>query len=347
MMRAVLLAVLLAGCSGPRGTVTTVAGGLEPAYADGAGRTAGFNSPAGLVVADDGSIYVADSTNNAIRRVTPEGVVSTLVGANGAGHVDGPALAALLFVPVSLALDDTGNLLVGEGGNHDIRRVSLATGETTTIAGAEAGYVDGPLAIARFQAVTAVVYDASTQDIYLVDSGNHAVRRIDQRAGQVSTFAGNGESGSADGSGTEARFDTPVGLARDPGGTFWVSDTGNTTIRQITMTGAVTTIAGAPGMSGYAEARGGAARFARPWGVAFDVDRDALLVADSWNHVVREVHRDGTTRLAAGIPSVESPVPGGADGPADQATFRLPSGIAVWNAHVFVSEWHRLRRIDP
>jgi sugar lactone lactonase YvrE len=338
-----LLLVVAAAC-GPSGSVRTLAGSTEPGFADGVGADARFRSPAGIAVASDGTVFVADSEANAIRRVTLGGEVSTLVSSTATGLTDGPPGVATLFLPISLAIDVDGSLLVGEGGNRALRAIDPSTGEVTTITGGGDGYVDGPLASARFGPIAGIAIDAATGVIFLTDAGNHAVRRIDRAAATVATVAGNGSPGSVDGAGAAARFDGPVGIAFD-GNALWVADSRNHTIRRIDGAGVVTTVAGEPGAAGYREGVGRGARFQRPWGVAWRGSE--LYVADSWNHVVRSVSLDGSTRRLAGMPSMPSPQPIGTDGSVDAATFRSPSHVVGWNGLVLVSETARIREIDP
>ncbi len=346
MKSALYLLVLLVAACGQETMVVTLAGSTEPGYVDGSGTAARFQTPSGIVVDAEGVTYVADAEANAIRRVDSDGAVTTVVRSLGSGFIDGPPGVAMLFLPIALAIDTDGSLLVGEGGNHAVREIDPVSGVATTLVGGEEGYVDGDLDGARFGAISGIAIDRSTGVIYVTDSGNHAVRRIDRAAGVVSTVAGSGAAGFADGAGAGASFDRPVGIAFD-GEALFVADSLNHCIRRIDRDGVVSTIAGRPGVSGYAEGQGDDALFHRPWGVALGPG-GALYVADSWNHVIRVVASDGSTRRIAGlVPRDPTVLPNGEDGAASSASFRLPSHLDTWEGGIVVAESARIRTILP
>ncbi len=236
----------------PQGTVTTFAGSPgDRGSTDGTGAAARFYLPSGIAVGPDGFVYVADSANNALRKISPAGVVSTLAGSPGNfGTFDGPGSTALFDFPAGLAVDESGMIFVADSYNHTIRRVTPG-GEVSTVAGLAGtnGSSDGTGATARFSSPAGLQVDGSG-NIYVADQSNYTIRKITP-GGVVSTFAGSaGVYGSNDGVGSAATFATVSGLAFDGIGNLYVADEGNSRIRKITPGAAVTTLAGggsAPG----------------------------------------------------------------------------------------------------
>jgi sugar lactone lactonase YvrE len=272
------------------GAVTTLAGlAGRSGSADGTGSAAKFNSPSGVAVDGAGNVYVADTLNHAIRKVGPTGVVTTLAGLSGShGSTDGTGSAARFWGPQGLAMDSGGNLYVADTNNDLIRRIATATGVVTTVAGSagSSGSADGIGAQARFNGPSGVAVDGAG-NLYVADLDNHTVRAITP-AGVVSTLAGlAGASGSADGTGGGARFNSPSDVAVDGSGNVYVADTGNQTIRRIAVAvGAVTTPAGLAGTSGSADGVGQVARFYRSAGIAVDT-AGTVYVADTNNQTIR------------------------------------------------------------
>jgi len=236
----------------PAGVVTTLAGNASiknesenPAggYSDGTGSAARFNYPSGVAVDTRGNLYVSDTDNSAIRKVTPEGMVTTLAGlAGNFGSADGMGSDARFNQPTGVAVDSAGNLYVADTGNSTIRKVT-PLGAVTTLAGraGNSGSADGTGSDAQFKFsdefsddyyVFAAVAVDGAGNIYVVDSGNHTIRKMTPE-GIVTTLAGlAGSFGSADGAGSSARFDLPQGIALDGLGNVYVADTGNRTIRK-------------------------------------------------------------------------------------------------------------------
>ncbi len=220
---------------GPDGTVTPLAGGFE-GYTEGVGTKASFRKPRD-VVASGGVLYVADTGNNRIRRIDQEMAVSTLAGDSAPGYADGQGKAARFFNPQSLALDSAGNIYVADTGNHKIRRIT-PDGTVTTVAGSGRGYADGIATEARFDSPEGLALD-SAGNIYVADTGNHKIRRITPD-GTVTTIAGSApiatSQGYVDGTAEEAKFNRPRGLAVDSVGNIYVVDTGNQRVRKISPT---------------------------------------------------------------------------------------------------------------
>ena len=233
-------------------TITTLAGPVEPA---GAVDGSGFN-PYGVAVDRAGNLYVADCNNHTIVKITPAGVVSTLAGLAGkVGSPDGTGTAARFDCPEGVAVDGSGNVYVADTYNHTIRKIT-SDGVVTTLAGlaglaGSAGSADGTGSAARFNWPSGVAVDGSG-NVYVADTGKNTIRKI-TTGGVVSTLAGTaGRSGSADGTGSAARFDNPYGVAVDGSSIVYVADTYNNTIRKgsPSMIADVATIDQASGVAG-------------------------------------------------------------------------------------------------
>jgi len=215
----------------PGGVVSTLAGSGTAGFANGTGTAAQFAFPFGIAVDNSGNVYVADTHNNRIRKITPQGVVSTLAGDGNAGLVNGDGAAAEFDFPNGVAVDAAGNVYVADTRNNVIRKI-LPSGTVSTFAGnGAAGLADGMGAAAQFNYPCAVATDVSN-NVYVADTHNHAIRKITP-AGIVSILAGGGSYGFADGVGTSAHFFDSHGIAVDMHGNVYVGDTGNSSIRKI------------------------------------------------------------------------------------------------------------------
>ncbi len=251
------------------GEVTTLAG-MPGAVGsnDGTGSDAFFNTPHGITT-DGTNLYVADTNNYSIRKIViSSGVVSTLTGSAGAfGSDDGAAPDARFGAPTGIVTDGT-FLYVTDTWNSTIRRVSIATGEVTTLAGkvGTKGSTDGIGATALFNYSTDIATDGT--NLYVLDTGSQTIRKIDIATQVVSTLAGRPDViGSVDGQGAAALFNYPQGIVTD-GNNVYVADTCNATIRKIVIaTGAVTTLAGLPGKGGSVDGNIIDARFSMPVGI--------------------------------------------------------------------------------
>jgi len=273
----------------PSGVTSLFAGdGVNPGSANATGTAARFNSPAGLAVDAAGNVYVADSGNHLVRKITAAGEVTTLAGVAGeSGHADGSGDTVRFDYPSGLAVDGAGNVYVADYANHVIRVITPG-GSVSTLAGkvGESGTADGQGGAARFNYPRDIALDGSGL-LYVADTGNSNIRRV-STAGLVSTLAGgNGAAGAADGTGSAARFENPVGLAADAAGNVYVADSGNSTLRKISPAGTVTTIGGSPGSIGNTDGVGTAARFNHPTDIAVDASGN-LYVVDNRNHTIRK-----------------------------------------------------------
>jgi sugar lactone lactonase YvrE len=281
----------------PKGEVSTFAGSGEEGYADGTGIEAQFNTPQGIAIDKAGNLYVADWGNHRIRKISPKGEVSAFAGSGEGGYANGTGTEAQFNGPADLAIDKAGNLYVADTNNHRIRKIS-PKGEVNTFAGSgEEGYANGTGTEAQFNGPVGLVFDKAG-NLYVADMGNHRIRKISPK-GEVSTFAGSGEEGYANGAGTEAQFNGPVGLVFDKAGNLYVADTNNHRIRKISPKGEVSAFAGS-GEEGYANGAGAKAQFYFPEGLVFDKAGD-LYVADMYNHRIRKISpREKVTAAAGG-----------------------------------------------
>ena len=216
----------------PSGVVSTLAGSGAFGFADGTGTEAKFDQPTGVAVDSAGNVYVADTWNSRIRKISPSGEVSTLAGSGAFGFADGTGTAAKFNYPFGVAVDSSGNVYVADMWNNRIRKIT-PSGVVSTLAGSGVfGFADGAGTAAKFNEPTGVAVD-SAGNVYVADMGNNRIRKITP-SGEVSTLAGSGAFGFADGTGTEAKFHYPFGVAVDSSSNVYVADRENHRIRKIT-----------------------------------------------------------------------------------------------------------------
>jgi DNA-binding beta-propeller fold protein YncE len=283
-------------CRMNRDTVSTVAGTPAKGYQNGEGTVAQFFLPTGIAVDEDGNIIVADADNHCIRRITPQGHVSTLAGTGEEGYLDGEGTVAQFNGPAGVAVDGGGNVIVADAVNHRIRKIT-PEGQVSTLAGSgEAGEENGEGTIAEFNWPSGVAVDEDG-NVIVADTENHSIRVITPQ-GLVSTLAGTGEEGYEDGEGTWAEFCFPFGVAVDGDGNVIVADTDNHCIRKITPQGQVSTLAGT-GEKGHRDGEGTVAEFNEPKGVAVDGGGN-IIVADASNDLIRQVTAQGQVSTLAG-----------------------------------------------
>ena len=270
--------------------VQTLAGSGTAGFSDGAGTQAKFSNPQAVAVGWDNAVYVADAGNQRIRRIAPDGTVTTVAGTGVAGFQNGTGAGAQFNNPRGIAADTAGNIYVADTGNSAVRKID-ASGIVATVAGnGTAGANDSP--DARFNGLAGITVDGDQVYIYIADGANHRIRRLDA-TGAVMTLTG-AERGFADGYAADARFAEPTALTIDAAGRLIVADTINSLIRSVSpglsinnSPLAVTTVAGA-GERGSADGSGSVAKFNLPRGVA--VSRSsAIIIADTGNQTLRRI----------------------------------------------------------
>jgi sugar lactone lactonase YvrE len=330
------------------GVVTTLAGSTNYGSANGTGASASFWNPQGIALDTATNLYLADSFNNTIRKITPSGVVSTLAGMAGSfGSADGTGAAARFWQPQGVAVDINGNVYVADSANGTIREIGSGAVVTTLAGSASTGSADGTGSSARFYWPSGAAVDSSGNS-YVADTENGTIRTITS-AGVVSTLAGSaGNFGSTDATGSNARFYGPQSVAVGSSGTLYVADTANHTIRRITSGGVVTTLAGLAGTNGPTDGTGSNARFNAPQGLAVDTSGN-VFVADTWNHTIRKVTSSGVVTTLAGLPGYYGDIDGTSAGTGtNTARFYCPSGVAVdasGNVYVADTRNHTIRMV--
>ena len=318
----IVLVVLLLFQTAAAQQISTLAGtALTAGNADGNGAAARFSEPASIATDPNGVMYVADRLNHKIRKILPNGTVTTLAGTGTAGSTDGPAGIATFNEPWGVACDALGNVYVADTRNYKVRKID-ASGVVSTLAGVGVfGTTNGPVATARFGFPAGIAVTANGSTIYVSDYNTHIIRKIE--AGQVSTLAGSVFlPGTADGIGTTASFNKPYGICLTASGLLYVSDEWNHKIRRVTSGGIVSTLAGS-GAPGSIDGTGTNAQFNYPSAVTTD-SLGNIFVADATGHTIRKVTPSGVVTTYAGLANQ----PGATDGSYTVARFNQPTGIA-------------------
>ncbi len=317
--------------------VSTFAGSGLSGYQDGSGSAARFAYPQGVAVDTAGSIYIADAANHRIRKITASGVVAPFAGSSVAGSTNGTGAAAQFSYPTGIAIDSANNIFVSD--SEGLIRKITPVGVVTTLAGAAAsGFVDADGTAARFNSPQGLAVD-NQGNVYVADTGNNRIRKITP-AGTVSTLAGSGTGGFANGTGTAAQFDSPSDVSVDVAGVVYVSDWLNNRIRKITPAGVVTTLAGS-GVGGFADGSGVAAQFFYP--ISLAIGADGSLYSGDEGGRIRKISSAGVVTTIAGGSGGSF-----ADGYGNDARFDYPYGLAVdttGTVYVADSENQRIRRI--
>jgi len=308
-----------------QGIVTTLAGSGAATFSDGTGTGASFNFEVGgptigVAVDTNGTVYVADYKNGKIRKITSGGVVTTLAGTDG----------GVISRPTGVAVDANLNVYVADATNLKIYKITSG-GVVTTLAGSTQGFNDGQGESASFNYPHGIAVDAN-MNVYVADAANNSIRKVTSE-GVVSTLAGSSSPGFSNGTGADASFDRPTGVAVDANGNVFVADRGNNLIRKITPEGVVSTLAGT----------GSNSIFRNPYDVAVDAYGN-VFVTDEQNQRIRKVTSGGVVTTLAGSGS-----PAFADGTGTTASFSYPKGVGVNRAGVlYVADAgnHRIRKIS-
>jgi sugar lactone lactonase YvrE len=318
--------------TGAVATVVSTLAGSTQGNANGNGTSALFNHPYGMATDATGNVYVSDSYNCTIRKITPAGDVTTIAGTGNLGNADGPGTTAQFYAPTGLAVDATGNIFVADMGNNLIRKIGPG-GVVSTFAGnGSAGYTNGTGTAASFSQPTGIVIDAAG-NLYVTDSGNNLVRKITQ-AGVVTTIAGSRLAGFLSGQGTAAAFNKPSGIALDAAGNMYVTEPLNKAIRKITKDYMVTTFTG--GLASVSFAIG------QPQAINIDANNN-FFIADA-NGRILKIAADRNVTVLAGT----SGTTGSADGSGTAALFNEPKGLAIDNqGNIYVADYsnNRIRKI--
>ena len=318
--------------------VTTLAGDSS-GFANGTGTSASFRNPWGITT-DGTNLYVADKDNHLIRQIViATGVVTTVAGTADNGSSNGTGTAASFYEPLGITTDET-NLYVVDSKNSLIRKIVISTGVVTTLAGTgSSGSSNGTGTSASFNQPSGITTDGT--NLFLAEHNNNLIRKIVISTGVVTTLAGTGSAGSANGTGTSASFNNPYGITTD-GTNLYVSDTYNHLIRKIVIsTGVVTTLAGT-GSSGSANGTGTSASFYKPYRIT--TDGTNLYVGDTFNHLIRQiVISTGVVTTLAGTGSS-----GTANGTGTSASFNNPIGITTDGINLYVVDYgySRIRQIE-
>ncbi|MDR6370653.1 sugar lactone lactonase YvrE [Chryseobacterium bernardetii] len=314
-------------------TVSTLAGNGTEGYADGNVNSAMFNRPAGVAVDDVGNVYVADTGNYRLRKITPSGNVSTLAGDGTQGFADGSPNIVKFNGINDLIVDAFGNIYVSDFYNNRIRKVS-PSGDVSTFAGnGTAGFADGDNATAQFKNPAGIAIDKEGI-IYVADQNNNRIRRI--TGGQVTTIAGDGVAGYIDGNALSSRFDYPTDI-EVVGQDLYVVDNWNNKIRKIS-SGQVSTISGSN--YGFADGTLANAKFYNPLKLVSNKSAD-LFITDTMNNRIRKISGNQVSTLSGSILGFE-------DGIAGNAKFYNPNGITIDNqGNLYIADVgnHRIRKI--
>jgi sugar lactone lactonase YvrE len=269
----------------PAGKLSTFAGSAQGYVDNEIATRAQFSSPTGLVIDSKNNIYVADNNNQRIRKITFGGVVTTFSGSGDIGFKDGTLTVATYNQPGQIIVDQDGALYISDILNSAIRKIT--TFRVTTLAGSGTpGHLDSSGSEAKFNAPQGLAVD-NDNNIYVADSANHVIRKI-YPDGRVTTIAGSAKNpGFTDGRGTEARFDTPMGITYTSKGDLYVTDSLNNRIRLLSPSGYVSTIAGS--IAGFGDGSADRAMFSRPVGITSDQQGENLYVTDADNNRVRKI----------------------------------------------------------
>lgn len=323
--------------------VFTLAGNGWAGLKNGSAALANFNLPMALLLDTGNDLMIADTHNHQIRRLSANGYVTHLAGSShglmGKSFADGSSNHAIFNLPYAMARHPNGLIYIADTNNHRIR-IMNAAGEVSTVVGTGvAGYNDGNPAVAQFNRPQGIAIDKQGM-VYVADTDNHSIRKISPN-GQVTTVAGNGKAGFVNGRLNQSQLRFPTGLLFSPQGDLLIADTFNHSIRKLSSSGELSTIAG-NGQEGFQEGPQSAAEFRQPRSLA-QGPNGSIYIADTHNHRIRQLTANGQVNTIAGNGKAEF-----ADGNAAVASFNEPMGLVMGadgNLYVADSKNQRIRKI--
>lgn len=329
--------------------VSTLAGTGAPRFGDGTGLQASFRNPQKMAIDATGNIYLADQGNHRIRKITQEGVVTTVAGSGEQGYADGNGTSAQFNRPTGIAIDGSGNLYIADSGNHCIRKIS-SSGMVSTLAGmaGSADFIDATGTEARFNYPIGLTIDGAG-NILVADLNNYRIRKVTP-SGVVTTFVGNGQAEFIEGPIATATMFNPTSVIYDPSsGNIYVTQ--SSFISKITPQGIISLVAGSTDLNygnGYQEGPGPGAKFFNLYQMAID-NKGNLYTVDSENNLIRKIAPDGLVSTYSGIQYIISGSTKFKDGAANESYFARPQGLVfdkTGNLYVSENDGNRIRKIS-
>lgn len=351
-----LLNFLVNGIDSGTAVVTTLAGSLsESGYTDGSGTSARFNGMDDITIDSSGNLFVIDGNKNGsytyrIRKISSSGEVTTFAGNGSNTQSDGTGTSAGFIFPFALTIDSSNNIyILNLSATTRIRKIAPNAVVTTPAFGDGGGFLNGSSSAFRMSSPYDLVTDL-TNNLYIVDSNNHAIRKMTTTGFDVTTFAGAAPptalSGSSDGTGNAARFNKPRPIAIDSSGNLYIGDGENYKIRKITPSGVVTTLAGS-GTQGYKDGSSSEAQFGLFTGLVCDKSGNVYVAERS---SIRKITSDGTVSVVAGRNSSRGTGEGSTskDGVGTGARFRNITGLTIDSSdNIYATDGDAIRKIVP
>ena len=317
--------------------VSIITGSIDSGFVNGSANIAQFSGPNDITVGVDGNLYVSDTGNNSVRKVTYEFIdnllagisVTTLAGNGNYGFANGSGQDAQFDAPVGITSDSNGNIYVADLFNNSIRAIT-PSGEVTTLLDLNSSELI-PVLGQNFSFNPDGLAIDDEDNLYITERSSHSILKV-AFSGEISRIAGDGTSGYVDGNGTSAKFSYPKDIAVDSNGNLYVTDNGNNVIRKISTSGDVSTFAGST-VSGFSNGSGAIASFNYPQGITID-SQDNLYVVDVGNHSIRKIDMLGSVTTLAG-----NGISGFTSGIGSQAMFNQPRGISIdTNGNLYVTD---------
>tara|TARA_R110000737_G_scaffold44739_3_gene65005 strand:+ start:139 stop:1758 length:1620 start_codon:yes stop_codon:yes gene_type:complete len=317
--------------------VSIITGSIDSGFVNGSASIAQFSRPNDITVGVDGNLYVSDTGNNSVRKVTYEFIdnllagisVTTLAGNGNYGFANGSGQDAQFDAPVGITSDSNGNIYVADLFNNSIRAIT-PSGEVTTLLDLNSSELI-PVLGQNFSFNPDGLAIDDEDNLYITERSSHSILKV-AFSGEISRIAGDGTSGYVDGNGTSAKFSYPKDIAVDSNGNLYVTDNGNNVIRKISTSGDVSTFAGST-VSGFSNGTGAIASFNYPQGITID-SQDNLYVVDVGNHSIRKIDMLGSVTTLAG-----NGISGFTSGIGSQAMFNQPRGISIdTNGNLYVTD---------